>query len=193
MLYFAMNLNKKRMKNNNLLALLFCVFSFFGCNNKPSNNSNGSTQLGQTATLFKVSLKFIAEKKDDFCILYTEDGSINFGDQAIWKGFEGSTKEQTIDFEFPADVFPTQLRLDLGIKPEQADITLKSVILDYNGKKREIVGAEIGTLFRADENTCKFDAKTGIVKANVEKGTRQNPCLYPQEPTLKQEIEKLAN
>lgn len=176
------------MKNNNLLALLFCILSFVGC----KDNSKDTTDNGQTTSPFKVTLKFVADKKDDFCLLYTEDGSINFGEKAIWKAIEGSTNEQIVVFEFPSDVVPTQLRLDLGIKPEQTDITLKSITFDYNGKKREIVGAEIGTFFRADENTCKFDAITGVVKANVENGKRQNPCLYPQEPTLKQEIEKLG-
>ena len=46
--------------------------------------------------------------------------------------------------------------------------------------------------FRADENTCTFDPITGVVKSNIENGVRQNPSLYPQEPTLKQEIEKLV-
>ena len=55
-----------------------------------------------------------------------------------------------------------------------------------------MIQRETITFFRADENTCKFDAITGVVKANVENGKRQNPCLYPQEPTLKQEIEKLG-
>lgn len=180
------------MMKNNLLILLFCVLSFFGCNDKSSNNLNGSNQPGQTVSPFKVSLKFIAENNDDFCLLYTEDGTINFGEKAIWKGFEGSKNEQVIEFLFSEGIVPTQLRLDLGIKPEKQDVILKSIIMEYNGKKREIVGAEMGNFFRADESNCKFDAKTGIVSAIIENGKRKNLCLYPQEPTLSQEIEKLA-
>lgn len=175
----------------NFLALLFCMFSFVGCKDKTSETSNETKNVEPTSNQFKVTLKFIAQKKDDFCLLYTEDGSINFGEKAIWKPVEGKSTEQTVDFDFPQEVIPTQLRLDLGIKPEQQDITLKAITLDYNGKKREIIGAEMATFFRADENTCKFDAQTGVVKANIENGIRKNPCLYPQEPTLKQEIEKL--
>ncbi len=180
------------MKNYNLLALLFCVLSFVGCKDKNSDNSKETTDVEQTISPFKVTLKFIAEKKDDFCLLYTEDGTINFGDKAIWKPIEGSANEQIVDFELPADVIPTQLRLDLGIKPEQLDINLKSVILEYNGKKTEIMGPDIAVFFRADENNCTFDTSTGIIKANIENGIRQNPSLYPQEPVLMQEIEKLV-
>jgi hypothetical protein len=178
------------MKNNSLLVLLFCMLSFFGCKKKSSDESIGASHV---VSPFKVTLKFIAQQKDAFCLLYTEDGSINFGEQGIWKGFEGSVNEQTVNFEFPNNVVPTQLRLDLGIKPEQTDITLKSLSLEYNGKKREIVGAEIGTFFKAEGSTCKFDPSTGVVKANVEKGKRVNPCLYPNELPLKQEIVKLVD
>lgn len=179
------------MRNNNLLALIFCLVSLVGCKDENSD-SKGTANEEQLTSKFKVTLKFIAEKKDDFCLLYTEDGTTNFGDKAIWKGIEGSKDEQTVDFEFPEEVFPTQLRLDLGIKPDQSDIILKSITLDYDGKKREIIGAEMATFFRADESVCTFDAKTGIIKVNVENGTRKNASIYPQQPTLQQEIEKLA-
>ncbi len=62
------------MKNNNLLAILFCILSLVGC----KDNSNETTNIDQTTSPFKVTLKFVADKKDDFCLLYTEDGSINF-------------------------------------------------------------------------------------------------------------------
>ena len=99
---------------------------------------------------------------------------------------------QHISFSLKKDAVPTQLRLDFGMKKDQEDIVLKSIVLEYNGKKREIIGAEIGTYFRADENKCTFDPATGIIKALVKDGVRQNPSLYPQEKVLNQEINKLA-
>lgn len=180
------------MKNYYFSLLLFFVFCFVGCKNETNDDSKTTTELEETVKQFKVTLKFIAAKKDDFCLLYTEDNTINFGENGIWKSVEGSDNDQTVEFELPSDVFPTHLRLDLGIKPEQSDITLKSVVLEYNGNKREISGNELGTFFRADENTCTFDPKSGLIKSNVDNGVRKNPSLYPQEPTLKQEIEKLA-
>jgi hypothetical protein len=180
------------MKYNNLLILFFCSFLLIGCKDNTAENSEATNQSESSNAPFKVTLSFTAKTNDDFCLLYTEDGTINFGEKGIWKAIEGSDKEQSVVFEFPADIFPTELRLDLGIKPEQTDILIKSVTLEYKDKKRDIVGAELGVFFRADENTCKFDPTTGIVKANMKAGVRQNPSLYPQEVIMKQEIEKLA-
>ncbi len=180
------------MKNYYFSLLIACLFVFVGCKNENTDTSNPVSQVEETVKQFKVTVSFIASKKDDFCLLYTEDNTVNFGENGVWKSIEGSEKEQKVEFELPVDVFPTHLRLDLGIKPDQSDVTLKSVILEYNGNKKEIVGQELGMFFRADENTCTFDPVTGIVKSNIENGVRQNPSLYPQEPTLKQEIEKLA-
>lgn len=180
------------MKYNYLLVLFLCSLLLIGCKDKTAENSEVTNESITSNEPFKVTLNFIAKTKDDFCLLYTEDGTINFGEKGIWKAIEGSDKEQSVVFEFPKEIFPTELRLDLGIKPEQSDIQIKSVTLEYRDKKREIVGAELGVFFRADENTCKFDATTGLVTANVKAGVRQNPSLYPQEVILKQEIEKLA-
>ena len=180
------------MKNYYFSLLIASIFVFVGCKNENTDASNPVSQVEETVKQFKITVSFIASKKDDFCLLYTEDNTVNFGENGVWKSIEGSENEQKVEFELPTDVFPTHLRLDLGIKPDQSDVTLKSVILEYNGNKKEIVGQELGMFFRADENTCTFDPVTGIVKSNIENGVRQNPSLYPQEPTLKQEIEKLA-
>lgn len=179
------------MKNYYFSLLIIFLFSFVGCKNENTETSNSVSEVEETVKQFKVTLNFIAAKKDDFCLLYTEDNTVNFGENGVWKSIEGSENEQKVEFELPKDIFPTHLRLDLGIKPDQSDITLKSVILEYNGNRREIAGQELGLFFRADENTCTFDPVTGLVKSNIKNGVRQNPSLYPQEPTLKQEIEKL--
>ena len=179
------------MKNKNILVVLFGLFVFIGCKNNNSNDG-GKSEAQKTIKPFTVTLRVVVKKDDDFCVLYTEDGTINFGSNGIWKSVKGSENEQLIPFELPSDVIPTELRLDFGIKPEQTDVILKSVILEYKDKRREITGSELALFFRADENTCKFDANTGIVKANLKNGVRQNPSLYPGELIVKQEIEKLV-
>lgn len=184
-------LNLKKMKNHYFSLLIICLFSIVGCKNENTDTTSTVTDVEETIKQFKVKVNFIAAKKDDFCLLYTEDNTVNFGENGVWKSVEGSENEQQVEFELPEDVYPTHLRLDLGIKSDQSDITLKSVILEYNGNTKYIAGQELGIYFRADENTCTFDPITGIVKSNVENGVKQNPSLYPQEPTLKLEIEKL--
>lgn len=180
------------MKHNHLFVLIFCFFCFVGCKDKANDNAEGTKDSQSTSKQFKVTLRVIAQKTDSFCLLYTEDGTINFGEQGIWKGIEGSENEQSVQFDFPEEIFPTSLRIDLGIEKEQSQVILKSVILEYNGKKREISGSELGLFFRGNENNCTFDVTTGIVKPVIKDGVRQNPCLYPSETALSAEIKKLA-
>lgn len=179
------------MKYNHLIILFFSFFCIVGCKDKTTDKSEESTVAENTIKPFKVTLRFSAKIDDDFCLLYTEDGTINFGEKGIWKAIKGNEIEQSVDFVLPEEVFPTALRIDLGIKPEQTEIILKAIILEYKDKTRQIMGTEMGAFFRADENTCTFDATTGIVKPIVKDGVRQNPSLYPQS-ILRQEIEKLA-
>lgn len=176
------------MKYNHLLILLLSVICIIGCKDKEVQPAQNETVKNH----FKVTLKVISQKKDSFCVLYTEDGTINFGEQGIWKSVEGSENEQLVEFDFPEDSFPTSLRLDLGIEKEQTQVTLKSVTIEYNGKKREISGNELGVFFRGNENNCTFDVATGVVTPVIKEGIRQNPCLYPSEEALAAEIKKLA-
>src|SRR5690606_35657337 len=126
-------------------------------------------------------------------LLYTEDGTINFGESVVWSPVPGKPEMQNVEFYLPKDVYPTQLRFDLGLKQAANDtLYLKSVHFDYNGKKFDIVGPQLGQYFRADENHCTFDPNTGAVVPIVKDGTVKHPSIYPQEVELGKALEKLA-
>jgi hypothetical protein len=180
------------MKIRIITAIFLISTLFIGCKNEKSVDELEVDKPTVVENFFKVKLKFIAKKDDNFCLFYSEDGTTNFNPEAIWNDVKGQADIQTIEYNLPNDVYPTQLRLDFGMKKEQEDIVLKGVILEYNGKIREILGAELGLYFRADETKCTFDPGTGIIKALIKDGQRQNPSLYPHEKVLKAEIEKLA-
>ncbi len=182
------------MKTRIILAIVLMTTFFVGCKNEKSVDSlevvTPETIVDKT---FKVTLNVILKKDDTFSLFYTEDGTTDFSKTApIWKAVKGSDAEQSVVYNLPEEVFPSQLRLDFGLAKVQDDITLKSVILEYKGKKREIVGPELASFFQADLNKCTFDASTGIIKAVIKDGVRQFPSLYPQEKMLKPEMEKLA-
>lgn len=180
------------MKYNHLLVLVLCFFSALSCKDKIADGGENVEKTQEEIAPFLVTLNVIAKKDDSFCLLYTEDETINFGELGIWKSVEGSENEQSVQFYFPQEAFPTAIRLDLGIKADQTEITLKSVILEKGDKKREIRGSELGTFFRADESNCTFDVSTGIVKPLIVDGLRKNPCLYPSETLILAELKKLA-
>jgi len=180
------------MKTRIILAILLVAVIFTGCKNDKSVDSLEVVTPEVVDNSFKVSLNVIVKKDDDFALFYTEDGTTNFTDAPIWQGVKGNEGTQEVKYTLPDGVFPTELRLDFGLKKDQEDITLKSVTLEYKGKKKVIVGADLITFFRADDNKCTFDPNTGVIKAIVKDGQKQSPSLYPQEANLKPEIEKLA-
>lgn len=173
------------MRHKFLIILIF--FIAISCKENSTTPENG--QQNQ-ANLFKVTVNAIVKKNDDFCLLYTEDNSLKFND-GIWKEVKGSENLQPVEFYFPNEVFPTQLRMDLGKNSEQEDITIKSIKFEYLGHVREIRGPEIGVFFRADDSKCSFDTSTGIIKA-LNKDGKKSASLYPNEAILAQELPKLA-
>ena len=180
------------MRTKFFILAIVLVGIFSSCKNEKSVDSLEVVQPEIIDNNFKVTLGVIVKKDDDFSLFYTEDGSIDFKGEPLWIGVKGSDDLQQVVFNLPNDVFPTELRLDFGMKKDQEDIILKSVILEYKGNKKEIIGANLITFFRADENKCSFDPNTGLIKAVIKDGIRQFPSLYPQEANLKPEIEKLA-
>jgi len=177
------------MKSKFFFISLFLIV--ISCQDKANNQENGGQNEEVEANSFKVLLNIVVKKNDDFCLLYTENESLNFND-GVWKGIKGMETEQIVEFSLPTDVFPTQLRLDLGKNQDQEDILIKSVKFEYAGNVRELRGAEIGLFFRPDPSKCTFDSSTGIVKALVKNGKKELPSLYPNEAVLAAELPKLA-
>lgn len=182
------------MKFKNLFLLLLLTITAISCKDE-AKKQDGSvpTQEENVApdNTFKLALTLVAKKDDDFCLLYTEDGSLNFKD-GVWQHVKGLESEQAIQFVLPNDKFPTELRLDLGKNPNQDDLIVKSLKFEYAGKVREIKGAEIGTFFRADAAKCTYDITTGVIRGLVKDGVKQSPSLYPHENVLSIELPKLA-
>jgi len=172
------------MKIKSLLALLTAVL-FFSC-------KDGKTEVAESEN-FKITVDVIANKEDDFCLLYTTDGTSNFQNNAVWQHVKGSADQQSVVFNLPKDVKPTQLRFDVGFNKQQEEIVLKGIAFEYKGKKKESRGTEMRLFFRPDESKCTFDGETGVIKALVTNGQKQVPSLYPQEVYLGPELKKLTN
>ena len=179
------------MRTKTILALFLGVI-LFGCKNDNKEASKQELIADAQAKIFKVTISAIVKKEDDFALSYTTDGSVDFKDQPVWQHFKGSENEQQIIFNLPIDIYPTQLKFECGIKKDQEDIVLKRIILEYNGKTKEMHGEEFRLLFRPDESACSFDPSTGIIKAFVKDGQRQKPTFYPQEANLGPELLKLS-
>lgn len=176
-----------KLKTITIFVLLFTLFT--GC----KNDTSPTVKPPGIDNNFKITLNVIVKKDDNFSLFYTQDGTTDFSKiKPLWVGVEGKENVQKVVYTLPKKAVPTQLRLDFGLAKNQENIFLKSVIIENNGKKRAINGAELAGFFIADVKKCTFNASNGIIKAVIEDGVRQYPSLYPQEETLKAELEKLA-
>ena len=171
-------------------AFVFLMFILLtSCKNDTSQNVNQK----RIDANFKITLNVIVKKDDNFCLFYTQDGTTDFSKiQPIWVGVKGKETEQKVIYSLPKKALPTQLRLDFGLAKNQENIILKSVSIENNGKKRVINRPELAGFFIADVKKCTFNASNGVIRAVVKEGVRQYPSLFPQEESIKAELEKLA-
>lgn len=140
---------------------------------------------------FSVTFEMTVQTDDDFALLYTEDGSTQFGENVIWMPVKASPGPQMISYTMPEGRYPTQLRLDLGLK-EPKDVTFHSVSFDYAGKSKKITGEDLKYYFRADTSKCVYDPATGTITPVEKDGKKINGSLYPMEDTLGPELMNLA-
>lgn len=178
------------MRLKNLFIVLVLSIVVISCKDEAKKDKNEvkNEEVAAPTSGFKVTLNIVAKSNDNFCLLHTEDGSLNFKD-GIWKEIKGSDSDQTVEFSLPENVFPTQLRMDLG--KNQDEILLKSIKFEYRGKIREIKGFEAGVFFRADGSKCSYDATMGVIKALVKDGKKEPISLYPNEAVMATELPKL--
>jgi hypothetical protein len=172
------------------LVLFFTVL--VACKDEKSVDSLELVRPEVVDDFFRVKMEVLVKNDDDFSLFYTEDGSTNFNLEPIWIGVKGSSSLQEIAYQLPKDVYPTQLRLDFGLKQKLDEVLLKKVVFIYKGSKLEISGLELGKYFRADENKCTFDPTTGIIKPIEKDGTPQFPSLYPLEVEMEKALVSLA-
>jgi hypothetical protein len=172
------------MKTKISLGLILLASIFSGCKDGKSVDDLKVVKP-EADPNFIVTIDVIAKKNDDFALYYTVDGSINFFSiPPVWQGFKGSESIQQITFVVPEQTFPTQIRLDFGMKQNQPDIVLQKIKMSHNGKDFIISGPDIFKYFVADPNQCTADPATGTIKANMKDGKRLTPSIYPNPDAL---------
>lgn len=180
------------MKTKFFIAFIALASLFSSCKDEKDVDSLEVVTPEAVDTGYKVTVNVIVKKDDDFSLFYNEDNTIDFTKiDAMWQGVKGSESEQPVVFNLPVEVVPTQLRLDFGMKQDQEDIILRSVVIEHKGKKEIITGPLLKNCFVADASKCTFDGDTGVIKAVVKNGKREFPSLYPQEAALKEVLDRL--
>ena len=119
------------MKTKKIVISIFSILTLISCKNE-SDKKEGDQNQAELKETFDVNFNLTISKDDTFQLYYTEDGTLNFGDDRSVKSVvKGGEASQDVLFKLPADVLPTNIRLDFGENPEQGNVLVKSMKLKY--------------------------------------------------------------
>lgn len=158
---------------------LFLVTVFISCN---------STEK-QEKDVFKLKMEFKSPLNDKFKIYYTILPYKDIdGQYFIDKYTYGSAQFQKIEFEFPKDVVPYKIRLDVGENQNIENLIIKNISVSYNNN---IINGDEGLFMNYwSPNEClQYDKENFIYKIIPSNG-KKSP-VFMSNITLEEEIKSL--
>jgi len=177
----------------NILVVAFLLVGFASCKNN-TEDKTAEEPLEKVDPSFNVDIDIINELDDAFALYYTEDNSINFTEEhAFWTDIQkGSPQVKTVNYKFPEEIIPTDIRLDFGNNKQQKSITLEKLKMSFQGKTFEAKGSDFLKYFIANDSIkTEIDEAKGSIKfLQNEKGF--NPAFYYPNEALISEISKLT-
>jgi hypothetical protein len=179
------------MKVQKFLLGGLIALSLFSCKDDKTSNTEETGKLPET---FDVTFNVTITKDDVFQLYYTEDNSLNFGDDRSVKSVvKGGAVAQDVLFKLPADVLPTNIRLDFGDNAEQEDVVVNSMkfkYLKYTLEKTFGPNEEISHYFYALDAQIKIDNPSKTIKLLKPKGQKHDPLMWSNQ-LLSEEMVKL--
>ena len=135
---------------------------------------------------FRVELDVAAQKMDNFTVFYTETGKDDYSpDKAVWNGVKGGSIEEHLAFDLPAEIIPTNIRLDFGISEDRADVVLKKVKFIFYENSFEIKGAEFFNYFiKSDQIPSEINPADASIKFIKIPTRKEGTYFYPRKELL---------
>lgn len=181
------------MKTKNIVLSILMVLALTSCKNEVEKKEGDKNQVELKET-FDVNFNVIVTKDDTFKLYYTEDGTLNFADdRAVLCVIKGSATAQDVLFKLPADVLPTQVRLDFGDNAEQGDLVINSMKFKYLKNVYEKSfgpNEQITHYFYPLDAQIKIDDATKTVKLLKPSGQIHDPLMWSNQ-LLSDEMVKL--
>jgi hypothetical protein len=179
------------MKTKSILVGLFMLLSLVSCK-KETDKKEGNQKLAELKETFDVNFNLVVEKDDTFQLYYTEDGTLNFSDdKSIKSELKGSVDAQDVLFKLPADVLPTNIRLDFGDNPEQGSVVVNSLKLKYLNNEFNVTKDLVTQYFYLLNEQVKYDAAKSSIIILSKPGVSYDPLMWGNE-SLSREMIKLA-
>lgn len=143
------------MKTNFLLLAILLIFS---CNDGKKKESVDPTENKEAKAevikddILKIKLDFKVIQDDKFELYYSEnDIGVNFGpDDRLAQYVKASNDYQSITFNLPKGIFPTNFRIDLGDNPikNETPIEIMAITVEWNGNVINIDNSLVSSFFQ---------------------------------------------
>ena len=183
----------KTMKAKNIVIGIFSILTLISCKNE-SDKKEGDQNQAELKETFDVNFNLTISKDDTFQLYYTEDGTLNFGDDRSVKSVvKGGETAQDVLFKLPADVLPTNIRLDFGENPEQGNVVVKSMKLKYLNNSYEKTFSPSDPLshyFYSIDTQVKLNDATSTAEIVHPKGQTYDPLMWSNQ-FLSEEMVKI--
>jgi hypothetical protein len=180
------------MKLTKIFSSVLIILLLASCKNEAKKEvKQDETKLPETVG---VTFNVLVQKDDVFHLLYTEDSSLNFSDdKSIALRVKGSDQPQDIIFKMPVDVFPTNIRLDIGENKDQGEMAVNSIKGSYytSSFEHKEPASFVKKWFYFNDFQLSCDEKTNNVKAVIGKDGRYVPLMWCNE-VIRDEFIKLA-
>ncbi|MBQ0148917.1 MAG: hypothetical protein KBS93_10860 [Flavobacteriaceae bacterium] len=117
-----------------LLSGLFImsIFTITSCTEKDKNNVDTANVNEDLKDKLVVTVEGVFPKNDRLQLFYSKDAKFD-EKQSLFGMVYGQTVLQKVVFVMPNNIKPQYLRLDLGENPNQTNVTIKDIQLEYNG------------------------------------------------------------
>ena len=175
-----------------ILVLLTLVL--VSCKEKKSANREEQSVKKNTADLyysddFYIMLKAKVVKEDEFQIFYKQNISESYmEDRSATIKISPNSEFQNVEFILPNDVYPYNLRLDLGMNSDQVSIQIKHITLGYKDQNFKIEAKDITRYFTLNEGVQILpDSTTFFLKTHK----RENNIVYDPHLTGKAELNEI--
>lgn len=112
-----------------------------------------------------VELLVKVPEDDSFEVYYRTEHEQYASNNRVATKVKGSSALQKVEFVMDQSVFPTYIRLDLGINQKQGDILLDQIVFKYNDAEHVFDKKEIKKYFRPSKYLdFNFDTMMGRAK-----------------------------
>jgi hypothetical protein len=162
------------------IVVLWLLFLLTACK-KPRKDSD-----------FNINMDLVLKQNDSIHTYYTTDGSIDFNEtQSFWTKIKGSSNNQRVHIDFPDDIVPNQIRIDLGNNILQEVVVLNKLEFLYKSQSFTLKGKEIYRYMRVNESSTILDKNLGLLQRKNKK-IKAGPSLYPNGNYLREKLEELT-